>query len=81
MEDHTMNANATTRRAVEAQPGWGPTAFTVRLDEVFEVESFLGVGWITQRTPTSVINLPIGTLDLFLELQRDNRLPRHLTVQ
>jgi len=69
--------NATKRRTIEPVDGWGPTAFEVTLTQKWKVSMFLGQGWLLEDdhvTPT----FSQHELDLFLELQRESRIPDSL---
>ncbi len=69
--------NPSTRRETHPVPGWGYTAFTTILSEPtatherLTIESFLGSGWLLEDGRLE----PIASLDLFLELQRESRIP------
>ena len=73
--------NPSTRRIIHNDvTGWGPTAFTIELRTPtatqgrLSIDTFLGSGWILEDGQLE----PIGTLEAFLELQRERRIPTYL---
>lgn len=63
--------------------GWGPTAFSVALDATHSAELFIGEGYIIEHESPwigSIFKQNMGSLDLFLELQRENRIPPSMQV-
>jgi len=63
------------KRTIIEHEGWGPTAFAVQLTPQITLDTFLGEGWIIDRSKSPMPDDLFGynALDLFLDLQREGR--------